>query len=126
MKSARTKLAAAVLPLAFAATSLVAAPAAIAGESGAEACTHPKWSNKDSDTGRLKSSELLAPIHTGPNAGCPITADILHGDVVYYHCFVNNSSGNSWTHVRVRIDVYDFNGWVWDEYLDDNGATHRC
>ncbi|MFR9722448.1 SH3 domain-containing protein [Streptomyces sp. MS19] len=124
MKSSRTKLAAAVLPLAFAATSLVAAPTATATESAT--CTHPAWSNKDSDTGRLKSSELLAPIHTGPNAGCRITADILHGDVVYYHCFVNNSSGNSWTHVRVRIDVYDFNGWVWDEYLADNGATHRC
>ncbi|MEV1008690.1 SH3 domain-containing protein [Streptomyces sp. NPDC049881] len=126
MKSAQTKLAAAVLPLAFTAATLVAAPAATAGESGAEACTHPAWSNKDSDTGRLKSSEWSAPIHTGPNAGCPVTQDIIQSDVIYYHCYAVNSAGNTWTHVRVHVGGSDYNGWVWDDYLNDNGSDFHC
>ncbi|MEV1008692.1 SH3 domain-containing protein [Streptomyces sp. NPDC049881] len=126
MKSARTRLAAAVLPLAFTAATLVAAPTATAGETGAEACTHPSWSNKDSDTGRLKSSKREAPIHTGPNAGCPAITVLLQGDVIYYHCYVVNSAGNTWTHIRVRIDGSDFYGWVWDDYFNDNGSLIPC
>jgi hypothetical protein len=35
-----------------------------------------------------------------------------------------NSYGNTWTHLR--LSGTNVEGWVYDVYLDDFGATHLC
>ncbi|MFI7273253.1 SH3 domain-containing protein [Streptomyces sp. NPDC049879] len=124
MKTSRAKLAAAVLPVAFAATSLVAAPAATAGETGALACQHPGWSNKDSATGRISGS--TAPLREGVNAECSNLRTVVGGDTIYYHCYAVNSAGNTWTHVRVRSQGADYYGWIYDGNLANGGSTKHC
>ncbi|MEV1008688.1 SH3 domain-containing protein [Streptomyces sp. NPDC049881] len=122
--SRRAKLAAAVLPLAFTATSLVTAPAATAGETGANACQHPSWSNKDSGTGTIGDHINVGRIRTGPNEGCDVRHALFDDVTLYYHCFVLNSAGNTWTHVRVKGT--DINGWIWDYNLNNGGSTKLC
>ncbi|MFI7273252.1 SH3 domain-containing protein [Streptomyces sp. NPDC049879] len=126
--SRRAKLAAAVLPLAFTATSLVTAPAATAGEAGADACQkNVDWSNKDSGIGFINNTKYVSgPLRTGPNAGCPAVETLWAGNAAYYHCYVLNSAGNTWSHVRIVVGGTSYNGWIWDEYLDDGGSTKLC
>ncbi|MDX3185230.1 SH3 domain-containing protein [Streptomyces sp. NPDC052071] len=109
------------LPLLAASATLVSAPTAGAAVAGAEACTHPAWSNKDAGSGYISGSS--APLRTGPNEGCPTTATV-YGAKLYYHCYVVNSAGNTWTHAR--IDGTQINGWIYDGNLNDNGATKAC
>ncbi|WP_129840979.1 SH3 domain-containing protein [Streptomyces sp. RFCAC02] len=110
------------------ALGLGTAPGAVAAESAAAACTHPSWSNRDAGVGSLEGSRYEAPLHSGPNAGCPVVGEALFHMDIYYHCYVINSAGNSWSHVRAynRFDGESINGWIWDEYLDDFGSTRAC
>ncbi|MEV1005922.1 SH3 domain-containing protein [Streptomyces sp. NPDC049881] len=124
MTSHRARLAAAALPLALAATALITAPSASAGEAGAEACTHPSWSNKDDGWGGLNKTSGTAPLRTGPNEGCGVVANVNTSQVLYYHCYTFNSSGNSWTHVRIKGTQTQ--GWIWDEHLTFHGSTVGC
>ncbi|MEV0097376.1 SH3 domain-containing protein [Streptomyces sp. NPDC050738] len=111
----------AALPLLAAGATLTMAPSASASATDAAACTHPAWSNKDAGSGYISGSS--APLRTGPNEGCPTTATI-YGAKLYYHCYVVNSAGNTWTHAR--IDGTQINGWIYDGNLNDNGATKPC
>jgi hypothetical protein len=98
-----------------------AAPAAVAPL----ACTHPGWSDKDKESSGSVADEFgYAEIHSGPNAGCTTVDYALSGEVLYYHCYVFNSAGNTWTHLR--IDGTSIEGWVWDDYLDDGGSLYKC
>ncbi|MEV1005918.1 SH3 domain-containing protein [Streptomyces sp. NPDC049881] len=116
---------AALLPLTIAATTLAVTPAAMADTQGAAAeCYHPWWENKDSDTG--KTYEGSYSIRTGPNQGCPTVTPVIQSNVLFYHCFVTNSAGNTWTHVRVNMSGNDYWGWIWDGNLTDNGSKVRC
>nr|WP_237524323.1 MULTISPECIES: SH3 domain-containing protein [unclassified Streptomyces] len=100
---------------------MVAAPVASAATSGTAACTHPAWSNKDSGSGYVAGSS--APLRTGPSADCPTTATV-YGALLYYHCYVTNSAGNTWTHAR--IDGTQINGWIYDGNLTNSGAVKHC
>jgi hypothetical protein len=114
----RAAVAAATLPLVI--SGLVMATA---GPADAITCTHPAWSDLDksgSGTGNSSSTE----VHTGPAASCGVTATVGTSVVLWYHCYVVNSAGNTWT--NVRIDGTNIIGWVWDGDLDDNGSYYHC
>lgn len=107
------------------AVPLVAAGLVIAGTgtAAAETCTHPAWSDKDnggSGTGNSSST----PIRTGPEAVCGVVATVGTAVVLYYHCYVVNSAGNTWT--NVRISGTNIDGWVYDGNLDDFGSFYHC
>ncbi|WP_240796353.1 SH3 domain-containing protein [Streptomyces sp. RFCAC02] len=104
------------------------APGAVAAETAAAACTHPDWSNKDAGVGSLEDGRSSAPLHSGPNAGCPVVGEALFYMDIYYHCYVFNSAGNTWSHVRAynHFDDDSINGWIWDPYLEDVGSTRAC
>ncbi|GGZ58549.1 hypothetical protein GCM10010387_60550 [Streptomyces inusitatus] len=123
MAKKRTRFLAAVLPM-IAAAGLVtaAAPAQSAtSASGPLGCSNHPWSNKDSDSGQVTSSSLVRP---GPHASCGETARVYPGEVLYYHCYVTNESGNTWTHLR--ISGTNIQGWVYDGNLNDGGSTKVC
>ncbi|MCX4554005.1 SH3 domain-containing protein [Streptomyces sp. NBC_01387] len=109
------------LPVLAVSATLVSAPTAGAATATAAACTHPGWANKDAGYGYVSGSS--APLRTGPNADCPTTATI-YGAKLYYHCYVYNSAGNTWTHAR--IEGTEISGWIYDGNLDDGGATKPC
>ncbi|GHJ93349.1 MULTISPECIES: SH3 domain-containing protein [Streptomyces] len=110
-----------VLPFLVASATMVSVPVAGAATSGAAACTHPAWSNKDAGYGYVSGSS--APLRTGPSQDCPVTATV-YGARLYYHCYVVNSAGNTWTHAR--IDGTQINGWIYDGNLSNSGALERC
>ncbi|WP_234345227.1 MULTISPECIES: SH3 domain-containing protein [Streptomyces] len=118
----RARLAAAVAaPLLLSGATLTAtAPAASAAPTGADACTHPGWSNKSPGKGTAKGGD--AKVRTGPSQDCAVTATVGTSVVLQYHCWVQNSAGNKWTHVR--IDGTQINGWVYNGNLDDGGSVH--
>lgn len=60
---------------------------------------------------------LRNPIHSGPYAACSVVATPGKGRTVYYHCFVVNAYGNSWTHVRIAGTSTQ--GWIYDGDLDN-------
>ncbi|MEW2576887.1 SH3 domain-containing protein [Streptomyces syringium] len=125
MKVKARLLTAAAVPLLLASATLVTAPSAGAAPTGADACTHPAWSNKSGGKGTPKGSSAL--IRTGPNKGCGVTAEVGTSVTLFYHCWVINSAGNRWTHVRV--EGTEINGWVYNPQLDDGGSDHpgnRC
>ncbi|WP_052851063.1 SH3 domain-containing protein [Streptomyces avicenniae] len=127
MTSRRAKLAAALLPLALAATALVTAPhatAATAGESAAAACPQPKHSNKDAYSSEIIASLGSAPLRAGPSSDCPTVVRVYSGTRFQFHCFVYNSSGNSWTFVR--LDGTQIYGWMYDGNIGGGGSTKRC
>ncbi|GHG62521.1 SH3 domain-containing protein [Streptomyces griseocarneus] len=114
-------VAAAVVPLLMAsATVAVTAPSASADTSGANACSHPTWSNKSPGNGTPKGDG--AKIRTGPSEDCSVVKEVSGGTVLQYHCWVENDHGHKWTHVRV--DGKDINGWVYNDRLDDGGSKH--
>lgn len=105
------------------AASLAATPSAMAGETAAAAtCTHPKWSDKDSNTGTIKGY-TNSPLRTGPNAGCPTAGWPSVDETLYYDCYVRNSAGNTWTHMQTK---YGETGWMPDVNLDDHGSSQLC
>jgi hypothetical protein len=118
-KSLRFRLIRAVAAIMLAIGGITVAAAAPAG---AATCTHPAWTNPDTGSGHGNSSSTA--IHDGPNSGCPVTAYVGSGVLLYYHCWLANSAGNTWTHVRISGTYVE--GWVWDAHLDDNGATKHC
>ena len=96
---------------------------ATAGPADAVTCTHPAWSDKDKGgwgTGNSSST----PVRTGPSAECAVTAYVGTSVVLWYHCYVFNSAGNTWT--NVRIEGTNINGWVYDGNLDNNGSLYHC
>ncbi|OKH98904.1 hypothetical protein A6A06_25170 [Streptomyces sp. CB02923] len=117
-RRARVAVAIAAPLLLSGATLTVAAPAASAAPTSADACTHPGWSNKSSGKGTAKGSSVA--LRTGPNKGCPAVATVGTDRVLFYHCWVKNSAGNRWTHVR--IDGLEVTGWVYNKNLDDGGS----
>ncbi|MFR9723454.1 SH3 domain-containing protein [Streptomyces sp. MS19] len=122
----RSGIAAAVLPLALVTAGLAGAPAAVAGESGADACTHPAWSNQDPGTDELRGSETEAPVRSGPNAGCG-TVGYLHYETVSLDCFVVNSAGNTWSHIQFTSSIgKKISGWIYDPHLAGNGSGYYC
>lgn len=107
------------------ALGIMATPAQPAGAAATVTvtCGNANWphSNIDSGSGRTTTD---AAVHTGPYGECLVTGTLSAGAQVSYDCYAVNGYGNTWTWVR------DMNGssigWVYDAYLDDNGATTHC
>ncbi|MEV1008255.1 SH3 domain-containing protein [Streptomyces sp. NPDC049881] len=116
------------LSAAFLAVGLGAAPVAVADASGAAACTSPAWSDKSNGTGSLRDGLSNAPLRKGPSDGCAVVATVLWHHAISYDCYVRNSAGNTWTHVRAydRFDNYTISGWIWDKNLNNIGALTPC
>ncbi|MGW4236234.1 SH3 domain-containing protein [Streptomyces sp. NPDC004749] len=100
-------------------------PSATAASVDVQACTSPKPTDKSSGEGTPKGDYAL--VRSAPSSSC--TAEYLVGTDVtlHYHCWVTNSAGNKWTHVR--IDKTKISGWVWNGALDDGGsqaADNEC
>ncbi|MCY1649433.1 SH3 domain-containing protein [[Kitasatospora] papulosa] len=96
---------------------LTAAPAA------AVSCIGVGWSNRDAGEGDLVKSGTH--LKAGPYSSCDsVTTEVAYGTHVYYHCYVKNDYGNTWTHVRIAGTSIE--GWTSDDNLDDHGATNRC
>jgi hypothetical protein len=87
-------------------------------------CQHFPSTNKDPGYGHVKESVVKADIHDGPNAGCTVVTTVYARVVLYYHCFVINSAGHGWTHVRIAGSPVS--GWIWNYYLDDGGSNYFC
>jgi len=93
--------------------------------SAAVDCTH-SYSDKDKQgTGHVDTGSSVV-LHKGPYADCPTVQYVIATDRLYYHCYVVNSFGNTWTNVRVVILGVDYVGWIWDNNLDDGGSLYLC
>jgi hypothetical protein len=110
---------AATVPLVLAGLALTTAGSADA----AAPCTHPAWSDKDnggSGTGLSSSTS----VRTGPSHDCAEVASVGTNVTLWYHCYVTNSVGNTWTNVRIAGTNID--GWVSDDELDNHGSLFHC
>ncbi len=119
LTSARRLVAsAAALPLLIGGLTL-----ATAGPADALTCTHPAWSDKDtSGSGRVTADST--PMRTGPESSCSVVAYVNTSATLWYHCYVSNAAGNTWT--NVRIDGTNLTGWIYDANLNDNGSIYHC
>jgi hypothetical protein len=97
--------------------SVAAAPA----QAAPNPCAHPAWANNDSDTGHVISG--TDPVHNGPYGDCPVNFTVTPSVTLSYDCYVTNSFGNTWTHVR---NPQGREGWIVDGYLNDNGSSALC
>jgi hypothetical protein len=123
MGRARTTTAS-ILTMTTVALGVLVASGTAASAASPSACTMPSWSNKDARTGTVIAPSGVASMHNGPNSDCPILDTMFAGDKLYYHCYVYNSAGNTWTHLR--LGGTQIQGWVWDEYLTDRGSDNLC
>ncbi|MEV6964700.1 hypothetical protein AB0M47_06245 [Hamadaea sp. NPDC051192] len=89
----------------------------------AAACSTHSWSDKD-PAGANEYTEESAPLRTGPYEDCSAITTLPTSTALNYHCFITNSYGNTWTHVKVK--GRDLSGWIWDNHLKDNGSPNRC
>ncbi|MEU5492206.1 SH3 domain-containing protein [Streptomyces sp. NPDC053741] len=97
---------------------LTATPAA-----AAVSCIGWGWKNSDAGHGYMVKSGTH--LKAGPYSACDnLTTTVPVGAHLYYHCYVTNDYGNTWTHVR--IDGTSIEGWTSDDNLDDNGALSPC
>ncbi|MCX5380478.1 hypothetical protein [Streptomyces sp. NBC_00091] len=123
MGTLRTTLAVAGLGAAMFGTLAVPAQAAPAG-AAAVTCGNAYWPHSDKDNGSGKVLPSSAAVHTGPYGACTTVGYVSGGTTVSYDCYSVNSYGNTWTWIR------DANGsslgWIWDDHLDDGGATAQC
>ncbi|MFB9908746.1 hypothetical protein [Allokutzneria oryzae] len=125
MRNSR-KWAATVLPLMITSAVLAVAPSASAAPAGAAACTSHRWSAKDSNWGTTKDN-TGGPIRSGPHSSCSVVIWPTIHTKLFYHCYVRNEAGNTWTHVRPdQPNGTTLQGWVYDGNLDDGGSLKPC
>ncbi len=109
----RIAIAAATLPL------LTGGFFALGAQSASADCSsHPAWQNKSSGAGKVNNS---SPIRTGPYESCAVVAQVGTSKDLFYHCWVQNSAGNKWTHVRIANTNTE--GWMYNGNLNDGGST---
>ncbi|MGC4808209.1 hypothetical protein [Micromonospora sp. DT233] len=116
MLGRRFRASLAVVPIAVATT-------VFAVGSPASAACKTDWSNKGAG-GRGQYTEEAAPLRSGPAEGCSSDKTLPASTALIYHCFVTNTAGNSWTHVKVQGQ--NLSGWIWDNHLKDNGSPYKC
>ncbi|MGX1909612.1 SH3 domain-containing protein [Streptomyces phaeochromogenes] len=115
MKKIRLMTAAASVLL-TAGTLVATVPSASAA---ADACVRPSWSNKSTGVGHAK--EGFARVRLGPSSDCAVNIAVGSNYELQYDCWVINSAGNRWTHIRVPSAATG--GWVWNGNLDDGGSV---
>ncbi|MDP9830123.1 hypothetical protein [Kineosporia succinea] len=108
----------------------IAVASGVAGATASQAavtCSGWSWSNPDAGSGRSLGTYNLK---VGPYSACGNVTQISSGTLLYYHCYVYNDYGNSWTHLR--ISGTDTQGWYSDDNLPLNsdgisrGAINPC
>ncbi|MEO7260119.1 MAG: hypothetical protein ABI047_02465 [Jatrophihabitantaceae bacterium] len=87
------------------------------------------WTNKDPSSGQgitiPSQGQYTIPVHNGIYGDCTVTSYMSTGVKLQYDCYRRNSYGNTWTHLH--LDGYpNARGWVWDDYLNDNGSIYPC
>jgi hypothetical protein len=95
-----------------------------AQSASADCGSHPAWQNLSSGAGRVTNS---SPIRTGPYQSCDVVRQVDTSKDLFYHCWVQNSEGNKWTHVRLANTNVE--GWMYNGNLNDGGSTaasSRC
>jgi len=109
------------------ALSTLSVPTAQAAATGpaAETCGNAYWPHQQQDgtVGRVISSSSAA-VHTGPYGSCTVVGTIAPEMKVEYDCYVRNDYGHTWTWVRVPKG--GSLGWVYDDYLSNNGSGKPC
>ena len=87
-------------------------------------CYFPAWSDVDGRTGHgiLGST----PIRVGPEGTCGPETYV--GDYVKlaYDCWRFNKEGRTWTHVHLAGSRGIDDGWVRDDFLNNDGAIVKC
>ncbi|MEU9012647.1 hypothetical protein AB0D12_23355 [Streptomyces sp. NPDC048479] len=64
-------------------------------------------------------------LKTGPYATCSDVAQAQSGAKVWYHCYVVNSHGHTWTFMRIAGT--NTSGWMSNDNLTkQNGPAFRC
>jgi hypothetical protein len=102
-----------------------AAAAPVAPAAAAASCPQPTPHDNDKvGYGYISKAAYPKPMRSGPSQNCYVITDIYPGVKLWYHCYVTNSAGNTWTHLR--IDGTQVSGWVWDDNLDDGGSFVHC
>ncbi|MGW1716369.1 SH3 domain-containing protein [Streptomyces adonidis] len=91
--------------------------------SAAAAISCSGWGHSNNDSGAGYSTGTYA-LKTGPYAACGNTGQTYAGTYLYYHCYVVNDYGNTWTYARISGTSTE--GWFSDDNLDDGGATAAC
>jgi hypothetical protein len=119
--SSKRRLVTAAVTLPLLAGGFVALNASTAS---ADCSSHPAWQNLSSGAGRVTNS---SPIRTGPYESCAVVKQVDTSKDLFYHCWVQNSVGNKWTHVRIANTNTE--GWMYNGNLNDGGSTaasSRC
>jgi len=116
--------------VAVAATGLaLASNLAVTTSSNAAAqvsCSGWTWGNFDAGAGYSTGTYKLKD---GPYQECTNAGQTYAGTYLYYHCYITNDYGNTWTHAR--ISGTSIQGWISDANLtlnDDGtrGAIEKC
>ncbi len=110
--------------LLLAAGMLIGAAPSQAAEQVTPAASHDcSWhhTNPDPGSGHMVGSHWL---HLGPYGECGAIAQPSSSVTLYYHCYVTNAYGNTWTHLRIAGT--NIEGWVSDADLDDGGSFYHC
>ncbi|QNE21112.1 SH3 domain-containing protein [Kribbella qitaiheensis] len=95
-----------------------------AQSASADCGSHPAWQNRSSGAGKVISS---SPIRTGPYQSCDVVKQVDTSKDLFYHCWVQNSEGHKWTHVRIANTTIE--GWMYNGNLNDGGsvaASSQC
>ncbi|MCZ4123045.1 hypothetical protein [Streptomyces sp. H39-S7] len=83
------------------------------------------WAHKDPHPGTYGTSRGTYHVFSGPYAVCPEIAVAKSGAKVFYHCYILNAYGHTWTYVR--IDGTKTVGWMSNDNLSkQTGPAYRC
>lgn len=111
-------------------TSLAAIGLAAAATLGAATPGHATaaiscsgWGHSNKDGGSGYSTGTYA-LKAGPYAACGNTGQTYSGTYLYYHCYIVNDYGNTWTYARISGTSTE--GWFSDANLSNGGAVAYC
>lgn len=83
------------------------------------------WTHQDPNPGTYGYMRGTYHLTSGPYATCPDVVLAKQGVKVWYHCYIINSYGHTWTYVR--IDGTKTAGWMSNDNLTkQNGPSTRC
>lgn len=104
---------------------LLTAPGVASLPGGAAACnTNMSWRFADGRTFKTyKSSTALRP---GPYADRTPYISLPANTSFQYHCWYENSIGNTWTHGTATYSGRQYDGWIWDNNLPQKGSDREC
>ncbi|MFI9100760.1 serine/threonine-protein kinase [Streptomyces fildesensis] len=100
-------------------------PAAPSTSASAVSKSCTGWTHQDPHPGTYGYMTGSFHLTTGPYAACPDVAMAKSGAKVFYHCFVLNAYGHTWTYVR--IDGTKTAGWMSNDNLTkQKGPAYHC